>query len=277
MALKAVIIDTNERAVAPWITLLDFGVPTLYQSLPCGDCWLATDKYTIVVERKTPMDLLASIADGRLFEQCTAMMVRSEWCYICVTGYYTIKTHHVVIERQETQWKDRQVEGALLNVQELGVHIIRCDGDTDYRDTLMWLAERERGEIRIKPRRQNVPMSVQENVLNSLQADIGPVKAAALFKQHNSLARALVGLTKLDTDEHTPGIGTGIRQAVRTTMQLAADEEMLVAKGGLTAIDLTDIDDKTLGTILADNLGSQTLAKICEKANELDELKGSKK
>jgi len=94
-----------------------------------------------------------------------------------------------------------------------------------------------------------------------------------LMKQYNSLARVLVALTKLEGN-HTPGIGTSTKQAVRAVMQLAPDEEVLVAKGGLTAVDFSDIDGATLGTIMADNLGSQALAKICEKANELDELRG---
>lgn len=270
VTLKAVIIDTNEKAVAPWITLLDFGVPTLYQSLPCGDCWLATEKHTIVVERKTPMDLLASIADGRLFEQCTAMVAQSSWCYIAITGYYTVKAHNIIVERQMTQWNDRSVSGALLNVQELGVHIVQCDGDTDYGAVLMWLAERERGEIRIKPRRQNTPMSVQENVLNSLQADIGPVKAKALLDHNQTLAKSLVALTRLEAEEHTPGIGQKIRQAVRTSMQLAVDEELLIAKGHLVEIEIGTHE----GHILADQLGFDAIARMAEIVEQTKNLKG---
>lgn len=263
MPLKAVIIDTNEKATAPWITMIDFGVPTLYQSLPCGDCWLATDKHTVIVERKTPSDLLASIADGRLFEQCTAMIAQSPWCYVCVTGYYTVKAHQIVIERQATQWNDRSVEGALLTVQELGVNIIRCDGETDYGPTMLWLANRDREEVQVKPRRKAREQTTQETILCSLPG-ISDVRAAALLEQHKSLAQALVGLTKLDTDEHTPGIGRGTRQAVRAAMQLAQNEELLIARGHLMEMVLGNDE----GHVLVDQLGFECISKMAEKIQD---------
>ena len=273
MSLKAVLIDTNDATMAPWLKSLDLGAPTLVQPLPCGDCWLAVDGVTIIVERKTLQDFLASIDDGRLFDQCARMIATSPWSYVVITDYPSIKGHRVVVNKELRDWKDHALQGALLTVQELGVGVIYCDGETDYAPTLKWLVGRERGDVHIKARRPATEAPLQEQVLWAFKCNLGEVHAQALMKQYNSLARVLVALTKLEGN-HTPGIGTSTKQAVRAVMQLAPDEEVLVAKGGLTAVDFSDIDGATLGTIMADNLGSQALAKICEKANELDELRG---
>jgi len=90
--------------------------------------------------------------------------------------------------------------------------------------------------------------------------DIGDVKAQALMKHHKSLARAIVGLTKIKTDEHTPGIGRGTRQAVRGVMGLAENEELFIAKGHLLSVEIGDND----GMILADAVGFAAITKLAE-------------
>ena len=104
--LKAIIIDSNEWATAPWLQRVTFPVKVSVTNLSVGDAWLSCQDAAIIVERKTPSDLLASIADGRLFAQCAAMMAASPWSYLVVTGFWTVRGHHVQLDYQSTQWND---------------------------------------------------------------------------------------------------------------------------------------------------------------------------
>ena len=66
------------------------GAITAVTQLQCGDVWIAAaDNALLIVERKTADDLLASIADGRLFDQSAAMVAMSPWRYIVVQGTLT--------------------------------------------------------------------------------------------------------------------------------------------------------------------------------------------
>ena len=77
--IKSIIIDSREPES---IHKLDFGnVPKMKMTLDAGDLWVACgDGNTLIVERKEPNDLLASIADNRLFNQAAKMRQISNWC-----------------------------------------------------------------------------------------------------------------------------------------------------------------------------------------------------
>jgi len=265
--LKSVIIDSNEIATAPWIGNLSFGddVPVTVQSLSSiGDCWLATDDALVIVERKAPMDLLASIADGRLVQQAAAMVGATPWCYILVTGYLGVRNGNIFVAGCETNWNERSVQGALADVQDLGCEIVYCENERAYGSALLWLAGRDHGVKRIKARRQATIQSPQETILCSLP-HISEIRAQALMEHHESLAKAIVGLTKLETDEHTPGIGRGTRRGVRTILGLADDEELLIAKGHMVSVEIGDGD----GMILADAVGYEAITKLAKMIQEL--------
>ena len=102
MSLKAVVIDSREPQ---WVRDLDFGVSSSVIALPIGDCWLATEDTTLVCERKTLADLLASIRDGRLFTQAAAMVTQSIWSYEVVTELPVIRSGCVWAGGQLTNWK----------------------------------------------------------------------------------------------------------------------------------------------------------------------------
>ena len=78
MAIASVIIDSREP---DWVQRLDFGVPAAVTALDAGDLWVATtDAQTLIIERKTPTDLLNTIKADRLFQQVIGMRQRSQWC-----------------------------------------------------------------------------------------------------------------------------------------------------------------------------------------------------
>lgn len=192
--LKAILIDSREP---DWVKALTWGeVPITVTELPTGDAWLATDDATIIIERKTIPDLLASIADGRLFAQCAEMVKVSPWRYLVVCEIPVIVGGHYYRSdtTTKTKWTVRQVEGALATVQQLGVTVIRDVPVEEYSSTLQWLANRDRGPVRIERKREAIMASPAEKILMALPG-IGPAHAAALLKEYQTAAWAVTALT----------------------------------------------------------------------------------
>lgn len=224
--LNAALIDNREPQHIQTIKIGD--VVPMIQQLPTGDTWLACNDANLIVERKTPSDLLASIADGRLFEQCAAMAKASPWSYIVVTGWLTCQHSMVVVDGQVSQWQMRSVQGALLTVQELGIEIVHCDGDQDYAATLLWLANRKRDAIKIKAqRRDTVMQSPAESLLCALPG-ISEKRAGDLLKFCGTGAWALSYLTDNDNSNNVPGVGPGTRKRTRKVLGLKDNEFLAV-------------------------------------------------
>ena len=164
MTLKAVILASTEPAS---IKALNYGVPTMVQALPCGDAWLATDTQTLVIERKTLSDLLASIRDGRLFDQAARLVSQSKWCYEVITELPVVRSGYIFLNGKMTEWKWASVQGALLTLQEMGVEVVWWqDG---YVECLKWLAGRDRDAVHVKPQKRDVIMqSPAETILCGL-------------------------------------------------------------------------------------------------------------
>jgi ERCC4-type nuclease len=223
------LIDSREP---DWVKHLRFGgVPVTVATLDAGDIHVATDDGLLVIERKTPDDLLASIKDGRLFQQCATMRKISQWSYVVITGELQRgRNGNVITARGETGWKWNAVQGALLNIQELGVYVTFCSGDNDFENAVVRLASRKRDEMmRIMPAR--TPVVVGHNV--AILADfpnIGLDRAQALMEYCGSLAWALVALTD---SVPVPGIGEVTKKLARATLGLRDDEEIVIqTKGG---------------------------------------------
>jgi len=217
--ILSAVIDSREPT---WVQGLTFGgVPTAVAPLDAGDLMLATDDNCILlVERKTPSDLLGSIHDGRLFAQAAAMRQVTPWCYLMVTGiFYRDHDDHVICTGLgPTEWNWDSVQGALLTVQELGVGVIPCWGDGDYEAAVKRLANRDRGPVFVA-KRQDYLLSPGGAALAALSDSVGPDRVKALLKYCGSPAWALTALTEEATA--IPGIGDGIKRQVREALGLA--------------------------------------------------------
>lgn len=224
MTIRTVVIDSNEPK---WVQALTFdNALVAVQHLPCGDAWLACEDATLIVERKTLPDLLASIADGRLFDQSGRMAKASRWSYVVVTELPTIRSGYIFISGKMTKWPWVSVTGALMTVQELGVTVTWCEGDTQYAPTLTRLAKRSRGNVHVKKRRDVALQTPGELVLSSLPG-ISDVRARALFEHCGSAAFALQYLSGEDGG-NCPGVGPSTKAAARAALGLPADLKMVV-------------------------------------------------
>jgi ERCC4-type nuclease len=229
MSLTGVLVDNREPQ---HIQALRFGgVPVAPTMLDVGDLWASCDDGQMLgVERKAPNDLLASIRDGRLFQQCAALRERFQWAYLVVTGILTDSLDgHVVTNNRTSGWRWTDVQGALLTVQELGVAVVYCAGDEQYEDTVLRLARRERqAEKVLAPRTQSRVLTPAEQILTSLPG-IGLERAQRILEHFGgNPAYALAWLTWLKTVLEIDGIGDGTKHQVRRALGLEPDQWLTV-------------------------------------------------
>lgn len=246
--LKAVVIDSREPS---WVKDLTFDkIPLTVASLPSGDAWLATGNATLIVERKTFSDLLGSIADGRLFTQVAEMTTASPWSYLVITGHPVLKLGQIVLAGRVTEWRWNSIQGALLTVQEMGVKVIWRENDSDYAPALTWLAERDRGEIKVKTQKRNVVLQSPAETLLCTLPGISDNRAKTLLEKSGTAAWALTFLSD-GTAAQLPGIGRGVCQSARIALGL---------RGGLGELNAQELhvwhkgeNEKNLAEIIKEN------------------------
>jgi ERCC4-type nuclease len=218
--ITAAINDTREPN---WIQALTYGgVPTVTTALPAGDV-MATcdDDQILLIERKTPTDLLNTLRQMRLFPQCQQMTEITPWSYLVITdtlyrdrqGYLTTKG------RGHTGWNFDSVQGALLTCQEMGVSVVTCGGNADFEQCVIRLCNRDRGTVRIKPPREAYMLRDGEAALAALPG-IGPERVQAIMDRFSTVAGALEWLTNLDHKLEIPGVAEGIKAKVKTALGL---------------------------------------------------------
>lgn len=235
MALKAILIDSREPA---WIKELTFGgTPVSVIELPAGDLKAVTDdNQVLLIERKTPDDLLNSIRDERLFPQCTRLaqeridqllagIVPNVWPYLLICGQLQAGPGgKAVTERGVTGWNYTAVWGVLLSIQEMGVQIVFCGSDMDLEATVISLGKRERDRVqKILPPRPAVMLGPGAAFLSSLPG-IGPERVLDLMKWSNNIpAHALAGIVDLDIAAPVP---ESVRKRIRAVLGLR-DKQIL--------------------------------------------------
>lgn len=216
--IQSLLIDHREP---PHVTRIRLeGVPVAVTQLQCGDIWIAAaDGKLLIIERKTGDDLLASIADGRLFDQAAAMVAMSPWSYIVVEDGDLTPRHDgtTTVNGKPTQWRWSSLQGALQTVQEMGVAVVYLTGREELVPFIERLAKRDRGPVRVGGVRKAELLAPGMSLLMSLPG-VGPDRAKSLLEQAGTAAFALMALS--DNEIDIPGIGNGTRGKVRSALGL---------------------------------------------------------
>jgi ERCC4-type nuclease len=212
--IKSILVDNREP---PHVRNISFpNVPVMKMTLETGDLWVkCEDGNTLIIERKEATDLMASIADNRLFNQAAKMRQVSNWCYVVVTGKIDDANF---IDDTGRKWTYASIWGALLSVQEMGVMIIFCDGEDDFAPCIERLAKRNRGDIKVKPVRNAYVFGGQEAVLASLPG-IGAKKAVDYLKMFDSLGESIMMLCSPESAKAIPGWGEKSAQNLKDFFQ----------------------------------------------------------
>jgi ERCC4-type nuclease len=228
VGLVSVVIDQREPE---WLRGLSFGgVPTSVELVEGADLLaICDDGAMIAVERKTAGDLLNSLKDDRLFPQISRLRTLTPWAYLVITGKLQPgQDGRCWADMRETLWKYWSVEAALLTVQETGVGVVRVGAETDYEQTVIRLASRDRSDIRSRPARDLTLAGDGEIILAGLPG-IGPDRAKALLEYCGTPAWALTHLTGEQTlNDRVPGIGEATKRRVRTALGLDDATELSV-------------------------------------------------
>ena len=176
-----VYVDVRERGSGVPEALAQMGAAVVYQQLSVGD-YLVSDR--VVFERKTVADLVASVFDGRLFDQARRLSELYERPVLLVEGSPDDIPRHT----------DRVVEVkmALLSVAlDYGVAVVYASGVEEAARIVYHAACREqRGErrpvvVHRKPRLDSLWMQ-QLYVVQSLPG-VGPRLAERLLKHFGSI------------------------------------------------------------------------------------------
>src|SRR3954449_7879368 len=172
------LFDHGERRSGVPAELERLGLDLQGARLPAGD-YVLSDR--LVVERKGPTDLAASIKDRRLFEQLGRLAEAYPSVVLIVEGD--------PIHIHEAAW-----QGALGRALTLGASVLRT---TDTRDTADWIARLYRLEGKPASRPRGVPrvrrpteddVQTAEDVLRCLPG-ISTVGAGRLLAHFGSLER----------------------------------------------------------------------------------------
>lgn len=222
--ITAAVIDTREPQ---WVQQLTFGgVPTSCMQMEAGDLMATTsDGAIVLIERKTPTDLLSSIADGRILHQVARMQDVTRWCYLVISGELEYGLDgKVLCERRATGWNIDSVRGLILSIQEMGAFVTHCSGDDDYEAAVMRICARDHGpDPLLPPVKMPRTMSAQEAFIASLPG-IGPERMRIILDYCGTPAWALVALT--DPSTKIPGIPQSVKNKVRATLRLQDDMQI---------------------------------------------------
>ena len=226
MGITAIMLDSREP---DWVKSLEFsGIPKTVTMLDWGDCMAATDDGSmILVERKTPDDLLGSLRDERLFLQLSNMLLVTRYAYLMVTGELQ-RSHDgkVITARGETGWSWTAIQGALLTIQEIGIFVTYCAGDVDYGPAILRLGSRDR-----KPLLELGPAK-KPRILNPSEAIVSVLPWIGIERLHSVMdycqtpANALQALT--DQDTQIPGVPVSVKKRIRQALGLQSYEELQV-------------------------------------------------
>lgn len=208
--IKNIIIDSKEP---DWVKNLQFDAPTAVAELTAGDVWINTDNGIVIIERKTGNDFVNSIADGRATNQAYKMRQISPHSYVVITDQiHPTKDNKTLLyvngnwERRE--WHYNAIQGQILTIQELGVHIVYAACEGDFLSCCLRIANRSRDHVIIEPKREGYVLNPSEIFLSSLP-NIGVKKAKELLEIFPNVSTALYWLTNLDDKEAKKVTGIG--------------------------------------------------------------------
>jgi DNA excision repair protein ERCC-4 len=187
-----VLVDHRERGSAIPDALVSAGLDVQLTDLPVGDYVLGPG---LAIERKGPMDLGASIRDGRLFDQAVRLQSAFPQAVLLVEGEPRIA---------EDAWR-----GAVCRLVEDGFTVLHS---LDVDDSAAWIARLAKRARRTAPtvrsegpRRAPRHPSAQAELMLSVVPGVSTAMARSLLDAYGSLAA--VAAAAPDGLRRHPGIG----------------------------------------------------------------------
>ncbi len=122
------IVDSNEAATnAGVVRSLErhFGSANVKISkLTAGDISIPLNTGLLLIERKTPGDLLGSIGDGRVFEQVERMAMLARFSAVVIHGSLIFHEDGVIANGRRTKWNSMSVQHSMWAMQWAGSAVV---------------------------------------------------------------------------------------------------------------------------------------------------------
>ncbi len=185
------------------------------ERLPVGD--YRVDE-SLLIERKTLPDLVASIKDGRLFTQACRLANARLWSAVILEGTSR--------DLAGSGMRREAIQGALITLTLfMGLPLLRSRGPEESARIMLYAARQGRavatGALPRRGRRPRGKYRVQARVLQGLPG-VGPERARRLLERFGTLEAVVAA----DQDElaSVEGIGPGTAAAIRWAIRDPGDE-----------------------------------------------------
>jgi ERCC4-type nuclease len=216
--------------------------PTI-TDLETGDIMLFGGGKTMLIERKGAPDLLNSMADGRLVEQCSRLVESCHFPMLLVHGSLLCnKSGKVVADGKESVWSWWALEMQLVSLQAAGVMWLHLQNVLNVPEAVKYLSDWLAKETHLHVyRKEKLPFVLPKKgmeVLASLPG-IRLKKAADCLDYYGSAGRAIAELTCDGKSCFLPkGVAMGTVSKIREELGLGENERLeLVLKEKEDATD----------------------------------------
>jgi len=209
------IVDSRESKPVQKLIASD----TIIEKLEAGDL-LDTDT-GLLIELKTPPDLLASIGDGRLYSQCSRMVALSSTPVLLIHGSLLPNSKlNVVADGRHTKWNYWSVQMALVSVQTGGVNVIHVPHSL-LEETVArlrdWSSKDSHREVRSSRASQGIWLKPSQTV-ETMSCICGSIKRARLIlSRYKTISNSL---THIDEWDEIYGVGKGTIKNAKEIMGL---------------------------------------------------------
>lgn len=207
------IVDSREPTSVKGLIASDVVV----EKLEAGD--LLDTETGLLIELKTPPDLLSSIGDGRLYSQCSRMVALSDHPVLLVHGSLLPNSKlNVVADGRHTGWNYWSVQMALISVQTGGVAVVQVphslleEAVAHLRD---WSSKEIHREIRSNRASRGIWLKASER-MEAMSYICGSIKRAKLIlSRYQTPASAL---KHIDEWDEIRDVGKGTIRKAREIM-----------------------------------------------------------
>lgn len=176
-----VVVDTSEAGNRVTGRLLKLGLEVETERLHVGDYQLSD---RLIVERKTALDFLQSIADKRLFNQALEMAEKFEKRVLIVEGgrLYTSRGFH-----------PNAVKGALCAMPvSFGISVLQTRTPEETASLIATMAKQEQvgtRAISLRPKRKALTLSQQQEYIVEALPGVGPKLSKALLQRFGTIEK----------------------------------------------------------------------------------------
>lgn len=186
-----------------------------------------------VVERKATNDLLASIADGRLVDQCRRMVRDAQYPVVFIDGVLGVENGNIVSDGSLTRWGASSVLMQLFSLQAGGVIVAGGQG-VELKEFVTWVMNWMDKEVHLAPgKRKAIPFldpTTEAQVLSCFSG-IGPETAKSILEYCGDLRGAFMYLSDTGNAKlkgRPKGVGERVIEEFRNAVGLK-DGEVLIA------------------------------------------------